>query len=260
VARVRVVLTNWRRPENVLKIAKAFRAQTVPVELVVVDNSGNKAGVAIKKAFDLSDDVISFSQNAGPSCRFIGGLFADTEYVQFHDDDAAPSPRCVEYYLKTASDLDDKFGVLGSLGRRATWKSYLTSEGFGREPRYSTHNVLCKKKIYRVDFTCRGMFVRRESLWCFEKFRERLLRHCPEYGRRMTTQDDIMLAVATKFELGLGAYLVKKMPSDYRALGTELNDKHAYSKKAGHREIREGLIQAAYKMGWRGWWHNGKCK
>tara|TARA_Y100000310_G_C20048699_1_gene519538 strand:+ start:73 stop:303 length:231 start_codon:yes stop_codon:yes gene_type:complete len=76
----------------------------------------------------------------------------------------------------------------------------------------------------------------------------------------MTIEDDIMLAVSTKFELGLGTYLVKKMPSEYRALHKKLPDKHAQSNAAGHREIRGNLIRAAYEIGWRGWWHNGKCK
>ena len=65
---VRVILTNWRRPKNLIPIAKAFREQSVPVEIVVVDNSGGKKFALSDEVRDTVDDVITFGDNAGPAC------------------------------------------------------------------------------------------------------------------------------------------------------------------------------------------------
>ena len=253
---VRVILTNWRRPKNLIPIAKAFREQSVPVEIVVVDNSGGKKFALSDEVRDTVDDVITFGDNAGPACRFIGGFFAKTTYVQFHDDDALPGRRCVECYLECAAKVKDNFGILGFLGRKARWREFLNADGKDRTPEYKRHNVMPKRyKFDSVDFTCRGMFVRQSSLWAYERFRERLRAAYPrKVADRMAWEDDIMLALGVKLELGLPVLLRPAMPQNRSPLMKELPFARAQSGRQDHDKVRENLIMAAYNMGWRGWW------
>lgn len=252
--RVRVVLTNWRRPKNVTTIATAYRTQTVPVELVAVDNSGGGAFALPDEAAAMCDDVIVYGVNRGPACRFVGGLLARTEFVLFHDDDMLPGPECIENYLACADRLGEGFGVLGWLGRQMSWVTCLGSHGKRKYPRYSDVNIASRAgKFRRVDFTARGMFVRRDMMWVLEPFRNRIAAEIGhERADYLLEHDDIHLGIAVQVEAGLPAMIKPKVPDTMSQNSLTLVEgvKESHSQRSDHKPTRAELIAVANMAGW----------
>jgi hypothetical protein len=81
-----VILTNYKRPENVRRLIKALSQQTVKPTLFVWDNSSEQ---------DCDDPRIDWlirsSQNAKCSPRWWMASHANTDFVLIHDDDLLPS-------------------------------------------------------------------------------------------------------------------------------------------------------------------------
>lgn len=250
---VRVVLTNWRRPKSVTRIATAYRLQTVPVELVVVDNSGGGEYALEPEAAAMCDDVIVYSQNRGPACRFVGGLLARTEFVLFHDDDMLPGPECIQHYLDSAETIGE-FGVLGWLGRQMAWRTALGVRGKMKYPRYSDVNIATRGGRFRaVDFTARGMFVRRSMLWVLEPFRNRIANEIGvERANYLLEHDDMHLGIAVQVEAGMPAMLKPKALPTMSQNGQNLEEgyKESHSQRKDHKPTRAELVQVAFKAGW----------
>jgi hypothetical protein len=81
-----VILTNYKRPENVRRLIQALSQQTVKPTLFVWDNSSEQ---------DCDDPRIDWlirsSQNAKCSPRWWMASHANTDFVLIHDDDLLPS-------------------------------------------------------------------------------------------------------------------------------------------------------------------------
>lgn len=78
-AKVTAILLSWKRKANMPRIIAALRAQTVPVEIWLINNNGTENYGA--------DKLIAIPWNAGEWARYPFAGRAETEYVMFQDDD-----------------------------------------------------------------------------------------------------------------------------------------------------------------------------
>jgi hypothetical protein len=256
---VTVVVTNWRRPKEVEQICRLYREGTVPVDLIVVDNSGqNRLSPAAK---DMCDDVWSFGKNAGPSCRFAVSQFVDTEFVLFADDDMLPGKKCVEFYLKSARSAGDTFFDMGFQGRVMAWEQALTATGLDMKPEYYKTNIHPHKYGFReVDFCVRNHFVVARHLWAVHKLSLDIASYAKNVGhdqkfiRRMLWNDDILMGVSGPLIVGKNTILRKKCNVDHSCCHTELisGRRNAVSNHPDHDLSRWELIRCCYELGWRG--------
>lgn len=108
-----VTLVHWNQPVRCERTVAAFRAQTVPVELTIVDNGSRPADLA--RLRELVPDVPIVEQGAntgfGPAAN-AGWRLAlaqgTWEYVAVAPHDALPDPDCLE---RITAELDARPGA-----------------------------------------------------------------------------------------------------------------------------------------------------
>ena len=94
-----VVVTNYLRPGNVIRLVDALTAQTVKPRIFVWDNSPTQD-------FDdpRVDCMIRSSKNARCAARWWMASHAETDFVLVHDDDLMPAhPEVLAWTLNAAS-------------------------------------------------------------------------------------------------------------------------------------------------------------
>lgn len=118
MSKVLVVLTCWKRIRNMERIVRAWRNQSVPTHVIVIDNSPNDSD-AFHKRIELleANDVWRIGDNLGPVCRFAPALMLtqDYEYCMFADDDLVPGCRAVQTCIEVAK----KHPTFATIGQHA---------------------------------------------------------------------------------------------------------------------------------------------
>jgi hypothetical protein len=80
MAATTALLINWRRPNHVRRIVSSLRAQSVPVEIFLLDNSGSSEN------FDV-DFTLRSNKNLHCWMRWAMAMYANSEFVFSLDDD-----------------------------------------------------------------------------------------------------------------------------------------------------------------------------
>ena len=256
-ADVLVMLTNWKRPGNLVPIARAMRAQSVPVKIVVADNhppvlAGADDPFALPaEVADLADDVWRWTTNAGPPCRFAPALMRhDCKYTLFYDDDMVPGPRAVEHLLRTADQLDGQFATIGEIGRR-----FHGDAGSG-ELSYVSRNIRCRAHPVAVDMTCRAHFVRSSTIigaihlkWAMLSIAH--FSSTPnKVAEAVAIHDDILLCLGIQRDLGCPSYLIPQPTSSNTLKQSQLPSPWAVGARTEHITQRTSLIWWAEMAGW----------
>lgn len=113
--RVRVVLIHWDQPERCRDTVAAFRAQPVPVDLLIVDNGSSRA--SLDRLHELLRDdpveVVPLGRNAGFGPAANVGMrrwleWEAGEWVAVAPHDALPAPDCLARLLQ---ELDERGAV-----------------------------------------------------------------------------------------------------------------------------------------------------
>lgn len=105
---VTAVLLSWKRKDNLPRIVEALRAQTVPVEVWVINNDGCEGFGA--------DRLIAMPWNAGEWARYPMTGRVETPFAMFQDDDFVLGD---DHYLEDALSIhaemcsDHLLGVAG---------------------------------------------------------------------------------------------------------------------------------------------------
>ena len=107
-ADITVVLTNWKRRDNLKKIVQDLRRQTVPLIIQVWDNSG------VGQEDEDVDLWITSSKNVGCTPRWRLIQSAGTKWACFLDDDLTAKSRAFELAMQIAEDTSP----LGIEGRK----------------------------------------------------------------------------------------------------------------------------------------------
>lgn len=154
-----VILTLYRRPQNLARQIEALRSQTLPPKEIWiwindhVDNSD--------LCFDYldCDRIIDSSYNFKFFGRFAAALLADTKYIAIFDDDTIPGEKWFENCLGTYCDLEAegfKTPILGTAG--------VTLNSFRYENHYRCGWPTQNKETKRVDLVGHAWFLNRECL------------------------------------------------------------------------------------------------
>jgi hypothetical protein len=231
--KVEAVIINWRRPNNVKPILQAFREQTEPCLITLLDVHAEPQFALDAAVVQLADRCFRWTDNYGGWNRFVPLWAYRHEYTYLHDDDMLPGRRLIEHFLRCAAAVP-RFGVLGQAGRMA-------ADG-GKA--YGCAQIFPDDGFREVDVIVRGYFVRTTNLEYLLKFRE----HFAPSRRGC----DIVLATGLKLLAGLSAYLTPATTDEEERMNkAELPDDYALHREAGHYEERTSILRGAYDLGWR---------
>jgi hypothetical protein len=145
-----VVIVNYKRPRNTPRICEAFRQQSSPCRITVIDAAPEPE---FEARLDPStvDRHIRLRENHGGYNRFLFLAFHECEFTCFHDDDLLPGSRLIEHYVRNAEQVG-QFGVIGQIGRRLV------------DDHYNSIDTQLGAKPQPVDMVCRSYFVRTANL------------------------------------------------------------------------------------------------
>ena len=107
-----VILTCWRRPENLPRQYAAVQAQSLaPSRIAIWQNFA--AGVPPIEQAVPEADYIRSNYNWGVWPRFLLAMELDTEYVCIFDDDTIPGRRWLENCLTSMRQREGLYGTVG---------------------------------------------------------------------------------------------------------------------------------------------------
>ena len=235
-----VVVVHHRRPDNVVRVARALRAQTVPVTVTLVDASAGGPPLP-SAAVDAADRVVTLSRNEGPFNRYAVTPLLDAPYAWFHDDDLLPGPRAAQGLLAQAAALDAAPGwsVLGHHGRR------LQPDGTYRAD--VDDAVVRRDQPAQVDVVVHSYLVRTDDLGLVHAMRR-------ELGLRLPfREDDLLLCCALQRASGRPAMVAARdrWGVDSAVDAEVLPAPGALSGDDGHLASRNAFLDAARAAGWR---------
>ncbi len=223
---VECIVVAWR-PDNLVPILQALRAQTVPGRITVVVAGRMVDGSEVsEEALTLADRVFRCSENFGPYNRFLPGFMCETDYVYFHDDDMLPGRRMLEHFLEDAAMLGE-FGVLSQEGRQ------LSADGG-----YNASAVPAADAPKKVALAVRGYFMPARHL-------PLVLQARWELGLRPQDdlEDDLILAYAMKRH-GLACYIKSAHTDPETSVNRqELSSPGARHLQAGHYAKRDEFVR-----------------
>lgn len=185
--KVLVVLTNYKRPQNMNRIIQAWKSQSVPTYVVVVDNSPHASQIgAFGEPYPIAvlekaDDVWRIGNNLGPVCRFAPALMLahDYEYCMFADDDFIPGSRAIETCMEVAQK-HPTFATIGHHGRNFhsinTCQTSI-SPRYKEDWMYQYGNVQQRGEPVPVDLTVRAHFIKTENVFYAIRMACRIINH-----------------------------------------------------------------------------------
>lgn len=208
-----------------MRIATAFRCQTVPCHLTICDVGGNDFKVPADTLAS-ADSSYVWNHNHGSFNRFIPSFAYGCDYCWFHDDDMLPGPRLLEYIL---SWRHLPFSVLGQTGRRVVGQRYKVIDP--------------APAPQKVDFVCRGYLVKTAKLY-------NILRYAATLGlsREHILEDDILLAASINAYTGEHAWITPVPPKDGEMNAEELPAPYACQDMPDHRVRRTAFFHRCRNM------------
>lgn len=233
------VLINWRRPLNITPILQAYREQTVPSYIALVECAPRTEFEAPPEARSLADIVFSVSENLGPCSRFIPPLaIANYEYTFFGVDDHIPGPRHLEHLLASASRHGNRFASIGQDGRCVV-------DGELRKNRIRVGDDgedLC------ADVIVSSELVQTKHIPYIINFRQRMIDvfrfDVPEF------EDDLFLGCGIQLATGFPS-IVTSIPSKEESWKKrQLHAPNALCARPEHYEVRQRFLDMATKIGW----------
>jgi hypothetical protein len=230
---VEAVVINWKRPDNVAKIVRTLKRQTMPCTVTVCDCHDSEEFSLPSRAMPYIDRIYRWRHNFGSYNRFVPLGAYDHKYTFFIDDDLLPGTRCVEHFWQQAEQLS-AFGALGQVGR------IVAADG-----EYRTQDIPRGPGFTEVDILVRALFVPTECLIYMPQIRAML-------GESGDPEDDILLAVGLAMQAGLGCYLTPFDPDPETLVNKfELASPHARHARPTHRPNRSRLLRSAVGLGWQ---------
>ncbi len=265
-SRVLVILTNWKRPQNMPVVIDAWREQSLaPAAVVVVDNSpaatvvheylGELEGPWMREGypnvrFEGVDDVWRMKTNIGPLCRLWPALAMapQYDYALFADDDFLPGREGLLAAVQAAKFVNDKFATIGQEGRTFLTPQenrQLNSPGwcykFGNTPRLADGPQI-------VDCTVRCHLVLATHLPRVLRFREKLPAELCE------SHDDLTMCLGLQVDPGYPSYILPASSLERQLIKENLpgcNGPESCWKRPDHLTQRSQFINLAYGAGWR---------
>lgn len=231
---IEVVLINWKRPDNIEKIIRALRSQTVPCTITICDCHQSSLFSLSRSAKRMADKIYVWKHNLGAFSRYLPIPSFDHPFTFFIDDDLLPGKKCLQAYLEAATVLPE-FGVLGQFGRILS-----------RDNIYRPNEIALTNKFIQTDFIVRAYFTRTRTLHNLIRFRHEI-----GYFDDQLPEDDLLLCASLQYYENLSCYLIP-FNSDVETLVNkeELNGLHALSFRNEHYNNRNRFIKRIIFHGW----------
>lgn len=232
---VETIIINWKRPENVKKIILALKNQTVPSTITICDCHPEPPFSLDEETIDMADRIYTWKHNLGAFSRYIPMASYDHQYTFFIDDDLLPGKKCLESFLRAATEMPE-FGVLGQFGR------IIDADGVFRPREIS---LTCS--FIETDFIVRAYFIKTQCLYNIVRFRWKI-----GYFDDFFPEDDLLLCAALKYYDGLSCYLIPFNGDPETLVGKEeLGTAHALSDRNEHYYKRRKFIKRLEYYGWK---------
>ena len=233
---IEVVIINWKRNENVVKMVEAMREQTVSCTITLCDCHPSNEYALPESTLQKIDRLYRWEHNLGGYNRYLPTAGFDHNYTFFMDDDLLPSRKCLEFFLSAASKLNDQFGVLGQYGRM------LTPEG-----RYSFKEEFREIGLKEVDFIVQAYFVKTGNLHHLLRFRWEI-----GYFEDELPEDDLLLCSSLKYYNDLRCYLLPLDESGESLLDNRsMRQDFALCSRPEHLFKRQRFIDRIIRFGWK---------
>lgn len=262
-----VILSHWKRPENIQRIVERLILQTVPFNrIVIVDNSPKQDLTVSVESEELQDqmldksiclDIWRFPDNGyGPTCRFAPALINHTyEHTLFLDDDFLPglNAHCtlLNAAKSTAKPWREQFATIGDIGRIYSKAEEGKSLGYHRDAGGDLKYVYKIKDVPRapadlrvVDLTCRAHFVRTENVVHAINMRNKA---CGRSYQSLSRHDDILLCCGIQEATGYPSYILPKLDKEDSLISENLPEPHAMWQRSDHGATRTILINRCAK-------------
>ncbi len=234
---VEAVVITHRRPNNLLPVLAALRAQSHSLERVTVIDAAPSDADRPKAGFELADRVMRLGDNFGALNRYVPLLAYRSDLTLFVDDDFAAGLDAVRRMIEVSA-LRPDFGVIGQIGRE-----------FSPALDYSYHDVLAKEADLRpVDLVIRGYLTRTATLWAIA---ETLWRLPVQWRRPIIQFDDLLLSVAMSLH-GWRSCVYRPNTDSGRLIATSLSDDFGICKRRSHIQERVAFLRMAREqLGWK---------
>lgn len=233
------IISNYRRPDNLEPLCRVLQRE--PCDIIVADNSPDRSSDSYERSWLGVMDIWCWKDNSGPPARWYPAVAVSHryDYVVLIDDDAMLSPGLIDRLLVISKTLDDKFAVIGPMGRlfRRRRRGWRYSRG---------HAALDGEPLPRTDMSVRGYWIRGKCMVDALRFRDLLAENGATQD--MLKQDDIIVNVGLQLYGGMPSYLVGGWYSKRYA------DEHGYAFSRtcqNFRQTRYDLIGLCHKLGWR---------
>ena len=182
---VEVVLTNWKRKNNLPLIIDAMRNQNVPCTITLIDNAPDESNAVEPHVSDQVDKYFRISRHPYSSfLRYASHGFYEGDYLLIYDDDMIPGNECVSHFLNHANENPD-YGVLGQFGR-------VVQSGV-----YSFRDIpQSKNRFTEVDICVCAYFVRSVPVMaCIDQLKKIVISRKKDF---LLQHDDMILAAACR--------------------------------------------------------------
>lgn len=233
---------------------RAWAEQTIrPGRIVVVDNSPPATGGELYPKWEgdfAPDDVWRMGINLGCPCHFYPALaMYQFKYVMFADDDFIPGPNALRCLLDVARASNDMFATIGGTGR-----NFMLERGEGYRYRGNLVPRTQPGKAVGCHLTCRAHLVRRDLLYHFIPFRERLLALEPHAAHLVGIHDDFLLCMGIQTATRFKSFTIERPEViEDRLFMTELDTKDDTTslwKRPEHFKERNWMVDLSLMAGW----------
>lgn len=235
-----VVLINWKRPDNMLAVLGAMRAQSVPLRIVLCECSPEPQYAPSKACLDLCDEVVRWDVNIGPSTRFLSTPKAAEPYTLFAVDDFVPGRRWAEGMLREAEYLTKwtggKWLTIGQDGRRIE----LRADGdhqFRRVAKVRVHS-------FDAHFMVSSEIMPTARLAMLAQCRAELQ---SQFGNDISHFEDDLLVAYTAMRNELKCMVVPVQGDEWSWRIKSLDWIHALSSRDDHQTKRQNYVERVLK-------------
>lgn len=261
---VLTVLTNYSRPQNMPRVIRAWREQTVPSRIVVVDNTPppteRKERPTSTEAYPReevqgADDVWRMTINHGCPCDFGAALQVCHEfrYIMFADDDFVPGKRALQNLLSLATSprVGNNFATIGE---QTGARMFLLDRPEGK--RYKGNSVphVSPGMAAPCHLTCRAHLVCADLLYHVIPFRHMFKQYGDEGLRLVNKHDDFLLSLGIQMGTGYPSYCMRtarEIDYDDKLFAQNIEENNPLWKRPGHFEERARMVDLSLALGWK---------